>query len=155
MRVEPLANALASRGWSVWWDRAILIGKNYREVITAALKSAKCIIVVWSKNSVSSSWVIDEANVGINNNKVLLPVLIEDVQVPLGFGEIQSANLIDWQGSLSHSEFEQLMKAISNILRSSSKKSKKKAAKTKRTSPPTGKSLDSSNNFIEKASVAY
>ena len=148
-RIKPLAKALKSLGWSVWWDRTIPVGKNYREVITEALKVAKCVIVVWTKNSALSNWVLDEANVGLKK-EILLPVLIEDGEIPLGFGGIQSANLIDWQESLLHSGFEQLTKAISNILRNPPKKSKK----IKKVSLSPHQSLDSSKNFIQNAHTA-
>ena len=47
-RVEPIARALAKAGYEVWWDHRIPPGSTYRDVIGAALQSAKCVIVVWS-----------------------------------------------------------------------------------------------------------
>ena len=49
---KKLAHALESHGWSVWWDRSIPIGQIYAEVIEAALKEARCVIVIWSEKSV-------------------------------------------------------------------------------------------------------
>jgi hypothetical protein len=34
--VKPLVDALQQRGWSVWWDRKISIGKTWDQVIDAA-----------------------------------------------------------------------------------------------------------------------
>ena len=59
--VEGFANALASRGWSVWWDRSIPTGESFDLVIKQALTSAKCVVVVWSERSVNSDWVKAEA----------------------------------------------------------------------------------------------
>jgi hypothetical protein len=56
-RVLPLVRALERRGWSVWWDRAILPGRTYDIVIEEALEAARCVIVVWSNTSVTSDWV--------------------------------------------------------------------------------------------------
>jgi hypothetical protein len=48
-KAELIAQALGREGLSVWWDRKIPPGKSYSQVIEEALQSAKCIIVLWSK----------------------------------------------------------------------------------------------------------
>ncbi|MGA9537554.1 MAG: toll/interleukin-1 receptor domain-containing protein [Desulfobacterales bacterium] len=63
-RVEPLAKALEERGWSVWWDRIIPPGKSFDQVIQEAIMAAKCVIVLWSKISIRSDWVKEEASIG-------------------------------------------------------------------------------------------
>jgi formylglycine-generating enzyme required for sulfatase activity len=83
-------------------------------VIEQALDAAQCVIVLWSKSSVGSDWVIEEATEG--KRKVLLPALIDDVEIPLGFRLIHTANLIDWQGESSHPELNHLLEEVATIL---------------------------------------
>jgi hypothetical protein len=55
-RARLLADALAQKGWSVWWDRTIPPGEEFDQVIEEALDAAKCVVVLWSKTSTASSW---------------------------------------------------------------------------------------------------
>lgn len=57
-RVQPLIAALEPHGWSVWWDRTILPGQTYDQVIDKALEEARCVLVVWSTASITSDWVV-------------------------------------------------------------------------------------------------
>jgi hypothetical protein len=114
-RVEPLATALERRGWSVWWDPDIRTGQDFDASIAAALQAARCVVVVWSKRSVNSPWVKDEAEIG-RRRGVLVPVRIDAVERPLGFGRLQTADLIDWDGARPHPEFDKLAGDIANIL---------------------------------------
>ena len=63
-RVGVLADALSDQGWSVWWDRQIPTGRTFDQVIAEALASARCVIVVWSEESIGSDWVREEADEG-------------------------------------------------------------------------------------------
>lgn len=97
-----LAAMLGSVGWTVWWDRRIPAGETWRSVLEDALENMRCMVVVWSKRSVESEWVYEEASEGRRLGK-LVPVMIEPVRPPAGFREIQAADLSGWDGS---AEFE-------------------------------------------------
>jgi hypothetical protein len=94
-----LARALESAGLSVWWDRRIPAGRTWRAVLEEALQGMRCLIVLWSENSLKSPWVLEEAEEARRLEKLLFPVLIKTVAPPVGFRAIQAANLIDWDGS--------------------------------------------------------
>jgi hypothetical protein len=111
-KAELIVQALGREGLSVWWDRKIPPGKSYSEMIGQALDSAKCIIVLWSKQSVASDWVKDEAEEG-KRRRILVPAMIEDVIAPLGFRQFQTANLIGWKGDSAHPELHELLDAVS------------------------------------------
>ncbi len=97
-RAKILGEALEMHRCSVWWDRKIPVGRMFDEFIKEKLMEAKCVIVLWSRDSVKSRWVKDEA--GRSEDK-LIPVLIDDTDIPLGFGMLQTARLIDWKGDLA------------------------------------------------------
>jgi hypothetical protein len=99
----------------VWWDRSIPPGKSFDQVIEAAIDSASCMIVLWSKSSASSDWVKTEASEGVKR-QILVPVLIEDVKIPLEFRRIQAADLIGWNSSTSHQGFQNMVSSIENLL---------------------------------------
>jgi TolB-like protein len=114
-RTRVLVQALEARGWSVWWDRTIPPGQTWDSVIERALDAARCVVVLWSKVSVTSEWVRNEAEEA-SRRKILVPVLIDDVLVPLSFRRIQAARLVAWSGKETDEEFGKLIQAISEKL---------------------------------------
>ena len=114
-KAGQLASALEAKGWTVFWDRTIPPGKSWRDYIGAKLNAARCVIVAWSKSSIESEWVAEEADEG-KNRKILVPVLFEEVQIPLGFRSIQTANLSDWKGELDSIDFNHLTDAVLEVI---------------------------------------
>lgn len=114
-KAKILAKTFEQRGWSVWWDKVIPVGKAFDAEIEEALESARCVVVLWSKTSISSYWVGIEAAEGARRG-VLVPAMLEDVQVPLEFRRIQSANLQKWQGSPSHPDLKALMRSVAGLI---------------------------------------
>ena len=107
-RARTLAEALEEIRYEVWWDPKIPPGKTFDEVIAEALGNAKCVVVLWSKESVKSEWVKEEASVA-KRRKILVPALIDDVELPLGFGLIQAADLTEWEQGNPHSDFDSMI----------------------------------------------
>ena len=112
---KALAAALEQHGWTVWWDRRIPTGKDYGGVIEAQLAAARCVIVLWTSNSVASEWVKTEA-ADAKDRHLLVPVFIEQVKLPLEFRRIQAADLTDWKGETTHAGFSTLVGDLTGIL---------------------------------------
>lgn len=116
-KAQVLAEVLEEQGWTLWWDPNVRIGSKFDQIIKAELDAAKCVIVLWSRASALSDWVKDEAAEAARRS-ILVPVLIEDTEIPFGFGfrQLQTAWLIDWDGSTSDPEFSRLVKDISVLI---------------------------------------
>ena len=114
-RADAIAKALERHGWSVWWDWNIPAGKTFRQVIQEHLDKARCVIVLWSAESVTRKWVIEEASEG-EERGVLVPVLIEKVRPPLGFRSIQTADLTGWTGENTAPAFKRLRADIGALI---------------------------------------
>jgi tetratricopeptide (TPR) repeat protein len=91
-KAKRIAQALEAAGHSVWWDRQLHAGERFSAEINEALKSADLVVVLWSSASVDSPWVHDEAAVGRDARR-LIPVLIEQVEPPLGFRQYHAVTI--------------------------------------------------------------
>lgn len=112
-RVHRLVRALESVRLKVWWDRELPGGENWSSQIQDALSAALCVIVVWTKHSVGprGDFVRDEARQG-KGRGILVPVFLDKVNPPLGFGEIQSIDLTHWKGSPRDPFFQDLVATV-------------------------------------------
>ncbi len=128
---RPLAQALAQtlegQRWSIFWDRTIPTGKTWRETIGKELGNARCVVVLWSKTSIESGWVQEEAD-DAKQRGILVPVLIENVQPPIGFRSIQTADLADWDAAEPTEAFRRLIFDISALIGPSPKEAEKEGA---------------------------
>jgi serine/threonine-protein kinase len=116
-RVRPLVDALETDGFSVWWDPQITAGSEWREDIQTQLDSASCVIVVWSRRSVGrhGRFVRDEA-ARAQRNGTYLPIRIDRVEPPLGFGEVQACSLHGWKGDRGHDDYQAVLRAVRRII---------------------------------------
>jgi hypothetical protein len=110
-----LASALEGRGVSVWWDRQIAPGQTFDDVIEDALTGARCVLVLWSPRSTESRWVRAEASAAADRG-VLIPVLVEPVEPPLEFRNIQAADLSGWSGDVDAPELKELFATVSAMV---------------------------------------
>lgn len=111
-RVRPLVDALAAEGMTVWWDVQIEGGAAWRATIATRLDAAACVIVAWSTASVGPDghFVQDEASRAMRRG-VYLPVGLDHVAPPLGFGQRQMIPLAGWHGNRRDPAFVDLLSA--------------------------------------------
>jgi len=116
-RVQQLVNALEADGLSVWWDTHIGGVAAWREIIEHELNAAKCVIVVWSAQSIgpAGSFVRDEASRAWERG-TYLPVKIDDSRPPLGFGETQALPLFGWKGKRADPRYQAVLTTAQAII---------------------------------------
>jgi serine/threonine-protein kinase len=116
-RVQLLVEALEADGMSVWWDAHIGGGDEWRSTIEQQLDTAKCVLVVWSKRSTAPEgrFVRDEATRAMERG-VYLPVRIDNVRLPLGFGETQALALTGWKGARGDAHYRAVLGAAHAIV---------------------------------------
>ena len=99
-QARRLSSVLEQFGFSVWWDSALLSGEEFRDVIREMIDNSTIVIVLWSPLAVTSRFVVDEATHAQRTDK-LLPVFLEECELPFGFGNQHADNLSTWDGQLS------------------------------------------------------
>lgn len=84
-----LAQALERSGFTVFWDRDLMSGDDFEQVLGAELDEARAVVVLWSSSSVKSGWVRDEA-ASASERRVLVPVQLNGTLPPLGFRSLHA-----------------------------------------------------------------
>jgi hypothetical protein len=78
--LPPFCADLKAAGYSVGYDGDFVAGERFGDRINAQIDAAKAVVVLWSKASVKSDWVIHEAN-RAREQKKLIPLLLPPVTV--------------------------------------------------------------------------
>ncbi|HMI18146.1 MAG TPA: TIR domain-containing protein [Sphingomonas sp.] len=110
-RVEPIAQALRDAGIDLWWDALIEGGEAFARKIEERLAIADAVVAIWSRASVESDWVRDEAGQGRDSHK-LVPISLDGTEPPLGFRQYHAIDLSAWRGDAAAPEFVALLRAI-------------------------------------------
>jgi hypothetical protein len=92
---EAIARELQQLGVEVWWDHDLLGGDDYRARISKLLERTQAAIVIWSRRSVDSQWVMSEA-AAARERQVLVPVTIDGATPPIDFRGLHTTDLVSW-----------------------------------------------------------
>lgn len=111
---KQIAHALGTAGHEVWWDREIRGGSRFATEIEQELRNADAVVVLWSKASIESAWVQDEAAEGRDSAR-LVPIALGDVRPPLGFRQYHAIPLADSPGQPGPEQFQALAQAIEKV----------------------------------------
>ena len=106
-----LAQALEDAGLQVWWDTLIEGGAAFAKTIETALAASDAVVVLWSRHSIASDWVLDEAAHG-RDLKKLVPASLDGTEPPLGFRQYQSIPLTFTHGRLDDDARQAVLRAV-------------------------------------------
>jgi hypothetical protein len=113
---------------SVWWDAELTPGVSFVDEIEGQLRSAKNIIILWSRDGISSKWLRAEADYARETNK-LIQIRIDDVKIPLTFFSEQSAiDLSNWRGDLRDENYLLLLRRLNISTEQSTTTAEERAA---------------------------
>jgi hypothetical protein len=110
----PVIAALEAAGFSVWWDGLLEGGERFAKTTEAALENARAVVVLWSKTSIASHWVHDEATRG-RDRRCLVPVSIDGSEPPLGFRQFQVIDISQSKGRANTAEMQKLVRAVAAL----------------------------------------
>ncbi|OYW87068.1 MAG: hypothetical protein B7Z22_05305 [Hyphomonas sp. 32-62-5] len=137
-RAKLFAEGFEREGFKVWWDVGLTPGEAYDEVTETALRTAKAVVVLWSKKSVASRWVRAEATLA-DRNKTLVPCMIEPCERPIMFELTQSADLIGWEGDRSDVRWQEF---VADIRRAAEQAAESEAKAALPSPPAPGQAAD-------------
>ncbi|HEU4956648.1 MAG TPA: TIR domain-containing protein [Sphingomicrobium sp.] len=108
---KQLAAGIDRAGHQVWWDHQIQGGTRFAAEIDRELKNADVVVVLWTKTSVESPWVQDEAAEGRDAGR-LLPLIMDTEKPPLGFRQFQSIDISGWDAEADSPALGSVLEAI-------------------------------------------
>lgn len=83
---KALVDKLDSKRITAWFDRGLIAGQPYRDVLKKRIETTKAVLVIWTKNSINSDWVIAEADLASQHGKLIClldqELTVSDIPLP-------------------------------------------------------------------------
>ncbi|MFZ2507924.1 MAG: tetratricopeptide repeat protein, partial [Steroidobacteraceae bacterium] len=98
-----------------WWDPEIAAGQEFDRAISAELKIAGAVVVVWTPNSVGSRWVRGEAREGAERG-ILVPIRFGGADLPIDVRALHTTDFDDWGEDSQSPQIREVIRALEAIL---------------------------------------
>jgi hypothetical protein len=87
-KIQSLADELEGRHFSVWYDRGLMAGQPWRDVLRQRIETVKGVVVLWTENAIRSKWMIAEAHLADQHDKLicLRDPKLDPARIPMPFG---------------------------------------------------------------------
>jgi hypothetical protein len=115
VRVRLIRDRLAALGLSVFFDtEGIDTGDEFPVIIDRAVKSAKCVLGLWSRAAFAGRWVRIESRIGLDQNKLVAATLdsLRPDELPAEFYNVNIVSLADFNGEDAHEGWARIVRAI-------------------------------------------
>ena len=104
-----LARDLKTLGAKVWLDALdVLPGQRWDRTVENALLGCQCMLVILSPSSVNSMNVMDEVHFALSEQKIIIPILFRDCEVPFLLRHLQFVDFRD--------DYERAVKTLLGVL---------------------------------------
>lgn len=110
-RAAHIVRALRGAGMQTFWDQDLQPRTDFRASIEEQIRKSDVTLVLWTRFSVRSHFVAEEAQLAKKLGRYL-PVLLERVKLPLGLASDQFAWLDSWTGEPDSPQWEAVLRAI-------------------------------------------
>lgn len=114
-RAELIATALRARGYSLWYDAALIAGEMFSDEINREVRAAKCVLTLWSPRGKESAWLRAETQIGLQR-RVLVSAFVERTTLPPQFAAIDTVDLSDWRGDSADRRFQVVLDRIARLV---------------------------------------
>lgn len=89
--VEKIIIGLKQNLCRIWYDEGLTPGESWNDDLAEHLKNSEVVVVMLTKNSVASQYVKSEINFAVAKQKKILPILLENVDLPAGLEMLLSS----------------------------------------------------------------
>lgn len=114
-RAALVRDKLEALGLNVFFDaEGIDSGEEFPIVIDRAVKSAKCVLALWTRAALSRRWVRIESRIGLDQSKLVAAMLdrTRPEDLPAEFYNVNFEPLFDFHGSDTHPGWRRVLRAI-------------------------------------------
>lgn len=82
--VEKIIIGLKQKLCRVWYDEGLVPGRSWNDELAEQLLYSEVVVVMLTHNAAESPYIKTEINYAISKGKQILPVLLEDFEMPAG-----------------------------------------------------------------------
>lgn len=114
-RAALVRDKLEALGLNVFFDaEGIDSGEEFPIVIDRAVKSAKCVLALWTRAALARRWVRIESRIGLDQSKLVAAMLdrTRPEDLPAEFYNVNFEPLFDFHGSDTHPGWRRVLRAI-------------------------------------------
>ncbi len=104
--------SLLRNQWNVWWAEGNISNGDWEQQVRDNISQAKALVPVLSCHTEKNHIFRDELKWAKKCNREIFPFVINETEMPFGFGGFNRTDAFNWEGKVNHSGFQELIKKI-------------------------------------------